>query len=206
MKRNLQPRNKARKTILSASKVKPKVTQMVKKHNPSSKPIPISPIVLKPSPKILPPLQSKIIRPPTITPIRSWPKFYHGDNIHSYTQYINEILPPYINEIKKYSITDQEFIELEVEMHQVLDLIPQFDIRSAWVNMKRQYKNQTIIDPELPGVNCAVLLKLTWIKLKQLNEPTLFLHFKETLYQIGSTCLVGISHRLFMDFIVFIEL
>ena len=118
-----------------------------------------------------------------------------SDNVHDFTGSINVILKEYLPDIEKESVSDQEFLIV------IDDMTKTFGEKSAFVNMKSVFKNGWIVDPEIPGLNSAVLLKLLWKQLQQLNEPSLFKHFNETLDQISMTCVQGISHRLFSDYI-----
>jgi len=70
----------------------------------------------------------------------------------------------------------------------------------ALINIRNVYRSGTIVDPDLPGLNIAVVLVAVWHRVKELNDDSAFIHFKETLDEIGGTCIQGISHRLLFDY------
>lgn len=51
-------------------------------------------------------------------------------------------------------------------------------------------------DPDLHNLNVAFLLYVTWNKVKELNDNSIWELFHECLLDIGMTCLQGDSHRL----------
>ena len=124
---------------------------------------------------------------------------YTNDNVHSYTQYIRQVLPTFSNYELHKELLYEEFLEVLNELHKFYGLKVTYD------NFRNTYRNGFIIDPEVPGLNSAIVLKLLWDQLKKLNEPSAFRHFNETLDQIGTTCIQGISHRLFLDFLAFFQ-
>ena len=141
--------------------------------------------------------QSKLISPNTSKP------FYINDNIHSYTPQIQNIV-----EIHKKSLQDENGTEVDQKDFDTLitDMEKYYGEKKAFSNFKTHYKKGGIHDPELPQLNVAVLLKTVWIYLQKNDDSSMYKHFGETLDQIDLTCMTGISHRLFMDYIMLKEI
>lgn len=119
-------------------------------------------------------------------------KIYHGDNVHSYTNQIRSLLPTYRDFVDGV-LTDDDWQSL------VKQLREKYGNHPAIQNMCRHFKNGRITDPQLKELNTAILLQELWDLIK--DVPALSNHFKETLDTIGSTCIQGISHRIFIDFV-----
>ena len=67
------------------------------------------------------------------------------------------------------------------------------------MNMRRVFRNGFIQDPQLPGLNTAVMLLELWKLIKGSEDGRK--HFKETLDWIGGTCIQGVTHRVFIDYV-----
>lgn len=129
---------------------------------------------------------------------RSHQKIWKGYNIHAYTPEIQNQIQSVISKLTAMYgtvVVQDIFQTILCEMHQ------RYGPKIFFSNLKNNFKQGWIRDPELPGLNSAVLLQAIWDILKKKNEVSLYKHFDETLNQIGSTCIQGISFRLFMDYI-----
>jgi len=132
-------------------------------------------------------------------------RLYKGDNVHSYTGDIRNMLQvwlPKISEISPHPLTRDEFVTLCSEIEQSIGTGPVFS------NLLSNYHdNVGIIDNDLPGLDGARLLHATWVIIKQLaqTDSSIIKHFKETMDQIGATCIQGVTHRLFCDFVSIID-
>jgi hypothetical protein len=127
-------------------------------------------------------------------------KIWKGYNIHAYTPEIQNQIQSVISElIAVYGtlVGQDTFQTILCEMHQ------KYGPKISFSNFKNNFKQGWIRDPELPGLNSAVLLRAIWDTLKKKNEVSLYKHFDETLNQIGANCIQGISFRLFMDYVAF---
>ena len=128
-----------------------------------------------------------------------------NDNIHSHTAALRATMAPFVNSLNmKYAATPlmsrQQFNMLLGEIQGFYR--HHFPIQQAvYQNLSNQFHDGKIVDPELPDLNCVLLLLEIWKTLKSSNDQSLLLHFEETLLQIGSTCIQGISHRLAMDYV-----
>ena len=120
---------------------------------------------------------------------------YAGENVHAYTTFIKNNLHLYLPRLLENHLTDDEFKTIISEME------TKFGFKPAFNNLKQHFRQGKIVDPEIPDLNSAILLKLIWEKLKNLQDYSMFNHFNETLDQIGMTCIQGCSHRLFGDYI-----
>ena len=125
---------------------------------------------------------------------------YHGVDIHAYTPDIIQSIHSHQNQIvSKWgdSIHPRVF-------HQIIQELKEFyGPKLALQNFVQNFRPQDgwIRDPQVPQLNSAILLEAIWFTLKKLNETSIYRHFEETLDQIGTTCIQGISHRLFMDYL-----
>lgn len=121
-----------------------------------------------------------------------------GTDIHAYTIQFQTILDEVQETLKHYDlcIHDEEFEELISVMKN------KYGNKPAFNNIQRSYSNGRIIDPQLPGLNIALLLKVLWLLLCEVNDESIYAHFQETLDMIGETCIQGVSHRLCYDYIV----
>jgi hypothetical protein len=145
--------------------------------------------------------ETKISSPiPTPTPTQRW---YINDNIHTYTHYWRDqlptLLPHLLPGVTRVDAEDWTRLKLEIaEAYQQHTFV-----LATLANIHQYYRVEdgSIWNPELPGLNSAVLLFALWTKLKQLKEPSLFAHFQETLFGIGTTCLAGITDRLLADWV-----
>lgn len=116
---------------------------------------------------------------------------YIGDNIHSYTSYIKEKIPRYFTEIN-IKISGEDWDNLKKE------LLESYQNHLAIRNIINSYKDNFIRDPEIPNINFAIILLQLWqlIKINNLEN-----YFKETLDWIASTCIQGVTHRIFIDYV-----
>lgn len=63
-------------------------------------------------------------------------------------------------------------------------------------------RRRNAVDADLGGVIPAGLLALVWFDyVKKINEPECYLHFLETLADMGTTCIQGDTHRLFSSLV-----
>jgi len=90
------------------------------------------------------------------------------------------------------------------DLAQILGVV----IQPALQNLGQAYDvaRQGIFDSDLPSLNFAVVLYAIWgfLKYDKQVDASTWQHFRETLEQIGSTCRQGITHRLWLDFLVFL--
>lgn len=82
-------------------------------------------------------------------------------------------------------------------------------VTPALNNLAQAYdpQRQGVYDTDVPNLNFAVVLYALWGFLQydaQVDAST-WKHFRETLEQIGMTCRQGITHRLWQDFLVFLQ-
>jgi len=115
---------------------------------------------------------------------------YKGWDIHSYTPMLQKRQDNFAQ-----TVSGVQFGAL------LRELRGHYGSLVAFSNMQNQYKNGWIRDPHLPLINSAFLLEVLWNKIKLINDVTVYKHFRETLIQIGATCIQGISHRLLVDWI-----
>jgi len=159
--------------------------------------------------------RAKTIQPfqfhPSVEIKQSQPKviqqpFYRGNDLHAYTPYLQTRLSTYINDFKMnypQSVQPQEWISLMTTLQNKYGN----DVTPALNNISQYYNSATgsIQTPELPGMNFAVVLMALWNYIVNQNneDQSLFTHFKQTLQDIGTTCLAGVTDRLFADWIAF---
>jgi hypothetical protein len=127
---------------------------------------------------------------------------WHGLNIHAYTQQVNQIVSRYIPELKaKYGeiVGEAEFETIMQEMEKT------YGPKVTYSNLRKVYQKGWIRDPQVSGINSAVLLKAVWTLVKDKGEESMYKHFSETLDEIGATCIQGCSHRLFIDYVALTE-
>lgn len=152
--------------------------------------------------------QKQSVSSTVVSPVVSPKNFYKGDNVHAYTSDIRSNLAKWLPIIEeksgKKSLSKLEFTNL------CADLKVQYGPKPAIDNMLQnfhEYANSEtpgsdteggITDPQLPGLDAAILLLSLW---KTIQDESMVRHFGETLDQIGSTCIQGITHRLFCDFV-----
>lgn len=125
---------------------------------------------------------------------------WNGLNIHSYTPQVNEISHQYMpNLVATYGerLSTEEFSSILEEMNRI------YGNKVTYSNLRNVFRDGCIRDPEVPGMNFALVLKATWEKVK--TDPSLTRHFGETLDDIGSLCIQGVTHRLFIDYVALVE-
>jgi hypothetical protein len=128
---------------------------------------------------------------------------YQGWNVHSYTSQLQN------------KMNRMEDLLLH---HYGSLLLKEVDYNKMWLHLKQQWPHITalsnikqhiqvfpegmsLVDPELPRVNILIVMWLIYTKLVVLQEPSMWQHVEETFQDIGNTCIQGISHRLWADFI-----
>jgi len=131
-------------------------------------------------------------------------KIYAGYDIHAYTRQVNEVASKYQSQFSG---------ELSVEEFETIlnELQTTYGSKVTYTNLRNTFRNGAILDPDVPNINVAILLKTVWKVVKESDvsntetssSSSLKSHFNQTLDDIGMTCIQGISHRLFIDFIAF---
>lgn len=117
---------------------------------------------------------------------------YRGYDVHAYTSQIAQACGA--DTTLTGELTDEVFQSLLGDLERRLGPKP------AYQNFRQHYRAGAIRDPELPGVNVAVLLQKVWERVQRAADESMQRHFAETLDDIGMTCIQGISHRLFLDY------
>ncbi len=125
---------------------------------------------------------------------------WRGYNIHAYT---SEIQTQIQSEIPKLISMYGNVVLNDVFESILCEMSQKYGPKVTYSNLRNNYKQGWIRDPELPGRNSAILLQAIWDILKSKDEARLYRHFNEKLNNIGSTCLAGVTNRLFMDYIAF---
>jgi hypothetical protein len=126
---------------------------------------------------------------------------YRGYDLHAYTSYLQSRLPSYIQDTNTLYPDSTVSVELWENTLQAIQSHYGSSVVPALHNINRYFKNGAILSPELPGMNFAVLLILLWNTVCDASDFSLFTHLQETLEDIGTTCLAGITDRLFADWI-----
>lgn len=148
--------------------------------------------------KVIPP---PIQRQQMTTPQQNNIKIYLGDDIHAYTHQVNQTVRTHLaGQSQSQSATPITELDLQLIL---TELEKQFGPKPAYANIRNVSRNGKIIDPEVADLNITLVLKILWNKIKELNDSSTYRHFNETLDQIGMTCIQGISHRIFIDYIAF---
>lgn len=115
---------------------------------------------------------------------------YHGYDVHAYTPLLQNLVKK-LN-LSNDPINNDEFQQL------LTDLINKYGetISPCINNIKRCYYHDGYIhDSELPDINFALILKDLY---KNFDEVLL----RETLEEVGSTCLQGLTHRLLVLYLI----
>ena len=123
---------------------------------------------------------------------------YKGYDIHAYTEIIKKQINNHFDEKYYKPIDNISWNSLISELHLKFP-----DKKKSLVNICNYYKNGYLLDPQLPKVNIAIILLEIFNFIKTNNN--LINHFRETLEQIGTTCIQGISHRLIIDYIAIVR-
>ena len=132
-------------------------------------------------------------------------KIYVGCDIHAYTKQICMVAEKYKEDFSG-KVNSDTFECILGEMFAA------YGPKVAYINFRQNYRDGSIIDPEVPVINVAVLLYKLWNQVKDseknsqgpITESSSFkVHFNQTLDDIGMTCIQGISHRLLIDFVAF---
>lgn len=58
-----------------------------------------------------------------------------------------------------------------------------------------------IVDGDIGGLYGAGLLVIVWNQVKSFNEAETYIHFSDTMLDVGNTCVQGDTHRLFETYI-----
>ena len=148
--------------------------------------------------------QSQINGRPNLPRVQTTNAIYKGYNIHAYTSDISEaVRSSYLFIVQHWGdyVHERTFNRIIAELNDFFGPKPVYDnLRSAY-----DIKAGTIHDPQVPKLNAAVLLEALWLTLKRINDPSTYAHFNETLNQIGTTCIQGITHRLFIDYMCIVH-
>lgn len=161
-------------------------------------------------PNVLPPakvnVQANLLPPPSL-PLElnkqlTSEDFYRGRDVHAYTQYMRAVVPTHHeNLVKKIGprLTPEEVLWLEADMRN------KYGNKEAFPNIFHKMQTGYLADHDVPNINFALFLWALWEILKKTKEESLFNQFGETLDHIGSTCVQGITHRVFCDYIAIAE-
>ena len=125
-------------------------------------------------------------------------QIYKGPDIHAYTSQVREMVDIYMPEV--YEKYGDKLSREELE-NLLLEFEKKFGPKVTYSNIRNNFHNGRIFDKDVPKLNCAILLKVIWEILNEKNDASLYKHFDETLNQICSTCIQGISFRLFLDYV-----
>ena len=118
-------------------------------------------------------------------------RIYHGTNIHAYTPLVKELLSTQYSDVKwNAAMAENECNAL------IKELSDEFKQHPAIGNIQRSTKNGLLLDPQLGNTNFLRILQQLWERVKSMDQVR---HFKETLDQIGNTCIQGVSHRILID-------
>jgi len=130
---------------------------------------------------------------------------WKGYNVHAYTPEYRKWAVSHIAELE---VIYGSKLESAMFTSILNELSEKYGHKVTYSNFRNAYDFKTgwITDPELPGLNCAILLRATWEKVKLQKDESLYKHFGETLDQIGTTCLQGVSHRLLQDYWAFSDI
>ena len=117
---------------------------------------------------------------------------YKGWDVHAYTPQMKEVVKE-IQLVDKLSpIVHEQMIQ---EIKGKYTSKPQALIAISKMNSRYSAEIQGYIDPDI-GINVSALLHLTWRRVKEINDDSLYNAFAETCAEIGNTCIQGDSHRL----------
>ena len=118
---------------------------------------------------------------------------YHGMDIHAYTQSMKLLVcSSFTNRQWHETMTDQAMSVL------LTDVQLCFPGHVGVLNIMHHIRGGLLLDPELGTINILQVLRRLWELVVELKLQD---HFKETLDQIGNTCMQGISHRLLIDLV-----
>jgi len=126
-------------------------------------------------------------------------RWYTGSNLHAYTHFLRDQLQQYTPHAQGELLTLDEWNQTMAELERY------YGYKPALLNIKQHYRDGQLLNNELPGLNTAIVLNKLWKRLQQINEPSLFQHFGETLDQIAMTCLAGVTDRIMQDWMVISE-
>ena len=122
-------------------------------------------------------------------------KIYLGYDVHAYTHQMNFVAESYQSQFQG-ELSNNEFEMIIQELQEA------YGPKVTYMNLRQVFRNGSIVDPQVPCINVAIVLKTVWCKVKT-SEQSLKSYFNQTLDDIGMTCIQGISHRLLIDFIAF---
>lgn len=137
------------------------------------------------------------------------PSLYKGWDVHSYTSDMRQLAPYLTRSSLLWYNQDEKVVPhlalLRTDAEQLLHEI------SLWIGAQHpatlnlyhsiQWTSTTaqLLDPDLPNSDVLIVLYRMWWTLKQLKEPSLWCHFRETWDDINMTCKQGITHRILSD-------
>ena len=135
--------------------------------------------------------QSKLLRipPPAPRPVE-----WKNADVHAWSPTMRQLLKDEFPRLRDQSrLYAQKFEETVVEIKGYYGNDP-----LVVQVMDKMTARKKAIDVDLYGVMPAGLLSLVWIEYVQnINEQECYNFFKDTLIDMGGTCLQGDSHRLF---------
>lgn len=126
---------------------------------------------------------------------------YHGWDVHSWTSDLRDLLDQQPEFECRFRVSMHLFDQC---LQEIFEMYGE-GVKPVLEKMRGRYKpiEGGYYDMDLVGkrVNVAHLLVRVWTLVKRINDESIYKWFKETLDDIGLTCLQGDSHRL-MFFLV----
>jgi hypothetical protein len=116
---------------------------------------------------------------------------YHGWDVHSYTELLQQILPELHISNDKFPSDQFNSLLGEIEQKYGRSIMPCMNNI-----MNSYYKDERISDPDLPNINFCYILNDLYLNSADVGVKLDDNLLKETLEEIGGTCLQGLTHRL----------
>lgn len=139
-------------------------------------------------------------------------KSSHADDNDKWNKVINEILPHWLPIIKEYAKTDDSLgLSRESYIRLLESLEARYGSELPTLRFIRDVGSEcnegdevTLVSPEIPQLDCIVLLRAVWNILAERNDELLFAHFSETLKALPQrkTELSVFARKLLGDLIV----
>ena len=125
---------------------------------------------------------------------------YLGRNVHAYTREWKALADdPALRE----PVSGEDWRRLLWDIECSLPAAPhQIPCLGKFGQLYRE-ANGGYTDAQFGNVNVSRLLLLLWRLVVRIDDPSTYRAFRQTLVEVGMTCVQGDSHRLFADWFAF---
>jgi hypothetical protein len=122
---------------------------------------------------------------------------WQNPDVHAHTNEMREV----INELYKTLPTQTQHRLSEFD-RATIEILKHYEGDIHIINtIQKMIARKDVLDSQLSNVSPAGLLSIVWFDI--IKPTSEFDHFRDTLNDMGGTCVQGDSHRLFATYVAF---